>query len=255
MATGMARGAWAGRRRKVAFGDGRRIRWDGNSEQIFRGNPNVARPGDERRDDLEWVEYFKGHRLYNSNDMAKSRWVWNFDFKAQAGEVYHLPSELKAGKRCGDGFVLLEPYVPAWKTVSPNKDWGVARYQQVADGLTADGHRVVQLVYPKGGAALRGVEAVTTTSFRDALAILAHAALFIGPEGGLHHGAAAMGVPGVVIFGGFIPPQVTGYDLHANLTGGAEACGSYTPCAHCRAALDNIGVDEVLAAARQTLRI
>jgi hypothetical protein len=62
----------------------------------------------------------------------------------------------------------------------------------------------------------------------------------------MHHGAAAMGVPGVVLFGGFIPPQVTGYLMHANLTGGAEACGSLNPCPHCAAAMQAISVDEVL---------
>jgi hypothetical protein len=75
---------------------------------------------------------------------------------------------------------------------------------------------------------------------------MSRAALYIGGEGGLHHGAAAVGVGGVVLFGGFIPPEVTGYATHANLTGGAEACGSLDPCRHCAAAMQAIGVDEVL---------
>jgi hypothetical protein len=48
-----------------------------------------------------------------------------------------------------------------------------------------------------------------------------------------------------VLFGGFIPPQVTGYDLHTNLTGGAEACGHVEPCKHCQRAMANISVDQV----------
>jgi hypothetical protein len=62
----------------------------------------------------------------------------------------------------------------------------------------------------------------------------------------MHHGAAAVGVGGVVLFGGFIPPQTTGYAIHANLTGGAEACGSLAACAHCRDAMDRIEVEEVV---------
>ena len=53
-------------------------------------------------------------------------------------------------------------------------------------------------------------------------------------------------MPAVVIFGGFVPPIVTGYETHANLTGGADACGSLFPCKHCLEALDAITVEEVL---------
>jgi ADP-heptose:LPS heptosyltransferase len=95
---------------------------------------------------------------------------------------------------------------------------------------------------------LSGVRTLQTTSFRHSLAVLARAALVICPEGGLHHGAAAMGAPAVVLFGGFIPPQVTGYETHANLTGGAKACGQLAPCQHCRAAMDAITVDAVIGA-------
>jgi hypothetical protein len=62
-----------------------------------------------------------------------------------------------------------------------------------------------------------------------------------------------VGVEGVVLFGGFIPPEVTGYALHTNLTGGAEACGSLQPCAHCHEAMKAIGVDEVLERAMARL--
>lgn len=249
MATGMAKGLWDSQRKRMAFGDGRRIKWDSNSELIFRNNPNIARPGDERRQDLEWAPYYKGHRIYNSNDLAKSRWIWNYEFKAKPGEIFFSREETRDGARFGDDFVVIEPSVPSWKSVAPNKDWGRERYQAVADHLRAKGHRVIQFAHDKGGTALTGVERVRTTSFREALAVLSNARLFIGPEGGLHHAAAAFNVPGVVIFGGFIPPEVTGYDLHVNLTGGAEACGSYTPCAHCRAALDSISIEEVAEAA------
>jgi hypothetical protein len=55
------------------------------------------------------------------------------------------------------------------------------------------------------------------------------AALLISPEGGLHHAAAALGVRAVVIFGGFISPATTGYELHTNLFTGGQACGMRIP--------------------------
>lgn len=258
MATGMARGA-KDRGKRIAFGDGKRIIWSHWSKQIFRGNPNIAKPGDEHATDLEWIAHYGGHRLYNSLDQARTRWVWNEEFRPIAGEMFFSDEELRFAALVGSEFVVIEPNVPRQKSVAPNKDWGAARYQAVADHLTAAGHRVVQ--FGQGRDRLKGVGAIQTLEFRQALAVLSRASLYIGPEGGLHHGAAAIkrrasdaavisrGAPAVVLFGGFIPPQVTGYDTHTNLTGGADACGSLNPCSHCRAAMDSIGVEMVCEAA------
>ncbi|MDP3495665.1 MAG: glycosyltransferase family 9 protein [Hyphomonadaceae bacterium] len=248
MGAGLARGAKASGVR-VAFGDGRRIIWDQHSPEIFKRNPNIAAPGDERAGDLRWVNYYKGNRIYNQQDASQQRWIWNLDWRPIPGEVFFSTLELQRAGQVGDDFVVIEPNVPWWKSVAPNKDWGKAKYQAVADRLKARGLRVVQFVNPKSNIRLRGVETRLSASFRDGLAMLKRAKLFIGPEGGMHHGAAAVGVPAVVLFGGFIPPSVTGYDDHANLTGGAEACGRYTPCDHCREAMAAIGVEEVVGAA------
>lgn len=248
IATGLAKGA-AARGKRIAFGGDGRIRWDLDSEPIFRDNPNIAPPGSERDRDLEWIRYYKGHRIYNRRQ--GNRWIWNPDWKAIPGEVFLADPERRRAARHGSGFVVIEPNVER-KSVAWNKDWGVGKYQALADRLTKQ-HRVVQFVYPKA-ARLQGVQYVPTPTFRDALALLANADLYIGPEGGLHHGAAAMGTAAVVLFGGFIPPSVTGYDTHTNLTGGAEACGSLFACRHCRDAMARISVEEVLAAAETRLR-
>lgn len=245
MATGMARGA-AKRGKRIAFGDGHKIIWDQNSELIFRGNFNIAVPGTEQRTGVEWIPFYRGHRIYN--DAETGRWRWNYDFHAQPGEVFLSAPEKKYAAGLAPGFVLIEPTVPWFKSVSANKQWSITRYQEVARRLVATGHDVAQFVYPKVTRIL-GVRGIRTPDFRHALAAMSRASLYIGPEGGLHHGAAAMGVPGVVLFGGFIPPSVTGYAVHTNLTGGAQACGSLRLCLHCIAAMKAISVDEVMAAA------
>jgi len=252
LGSGMARGA-ASRGRKVAFGDRKKIIWDKNSLEIFRGNPNIARPGAERDANVQWVEFYKGHRLYNRQD--RDRWIWNMEFTPTPGEVFFDRTEIKNGRRYGEHFVLIEPGVPVWKSAAANKDWGRANYQKVAERLRKEGFRVAQFRFDRGAEPLTGVDVFRTLNFRDALAIMSHAALYIGPEGGLHHGAAAVGINAVVLFGGFIPPSVTGYANHANLTGGAEACGSLRPCKHCKDAMARIGVDEVLSAANERLKV
>lgn len=249
MASGMARGASV-RGKRIAFGDGRKIIWDQNSRPIFQRNPNIAPPGTDRSSRNEWIEFYRGHRIYNTK--GAGRWIWNYDFRPIPGEMFFSRDEKLWAEKQVLGFVVIEPNVPTWKTVATNKQWPVDRYDQVALQLRIAGHDVVQFAYGQGWR-IAAARQVKTDSFRLGLAVLARAALYIGPEGGLHHGAAAVGVPAVVLFGGFIPPQVTGYAMHTNLTGGAEACGSLSACPHCRAAMARISVEEVLAAAQSHL--
>lgn len=246
IATGMARGA-AARGKRIAFGDGARIIWDQHSAQVFRNNPNVAPPGSERANDLEWVEFYKGHRVYNH--CINGQWIWNEEFSVVPGEMFFSQDELEFAEIHGRGFVLIEPNVPQFKSVAPNKQWPIDRYRRLAERLVKSGLDVRQFKY-QGGAMLPGVQGIKTPSFRHALAVLRKAALYVGPEGGLHHGAAAVGIPAVVLFGGFIPPSVTGYSTHTNLTGGAAACGSLKRCRHCAVAMAAISVDEVETACR-----
>lgn len=249
MATGMARGA-RDRGVRIAFGDRKRIVFGPWSEEMFRHNPNIAAPGDEGSPDLEWIAHYKGSRLYNR--VSGNRWKWNYSFRAQPGEMFFSATERQYASRYEPGFVVIEPNVPWKKSVAPNKNWGLAKYQIVASNLLASGVRVRQ--FSHGRDKLRGVELITVPDFRHALAVLERAAAVIAPEGGLHHGAAAVGRPAVVLFGGFIPPEVTGYEMHTNLTGGATACGSITRCTHCQNAMGKIKVDEVLTAVQRYIQ-
>ena len=235
MATGMARGA-AARGVRIAFGDGRRIIWGPWCEQAFRHNPNIAHAVGGG---IEWIKYYKGHRTYNR--VGNGRWIWHYDFKATPGEFFFDAKEQAlALERPG---ILIEPNVPWQKSVAVNKDWGIARYQMLANWLRRAGIAVFQFSY--GRERLAGVEVINVASFREAAAALSGMQLAIVPEGGLHHAAAAVGTPAIVIFGGFVPPQVTGYADHVNLTGTEQACGSWTQCMHCRSALNTITVEQV----------
>ncbi len=251
MATGFAKGARA-RGRRIAFGDGEKIIWDHHSEQIFRNNPNIAEPGSEPHGVFEWVNFYRRNRIYNTE--GDGRWIWNLDFRAIPGEVFFSPDELTWAGRHGSGFVVIEPNVTEWKKVAANKQWPVERYNKVARLLLKSGADVVQFKF-QSGHEIPGARQIKTPTFRHALAALSKSSLYIGAEGGLHHGAAAVGIPGVVLFGGFIPPAVTGYDTHTNLTGGAEACGSWNACGHCHKAMEAISVPEVMEAAHRYLKV
>ena len=245
MATGLARGA-AERGKRVALGDGKTIRWNAHSEMIFRNNPNIAPPGSERAKNIEWVNFYKGHRIYNS--AGANRWVWNYSFKVKPGEFFFGQTE--DIYEPDDKLILLEPNVPN-KPCWPNKQWPVERWQQLADELMRAGWKVRQFEY--GFPTRVAPMASTIGGFRQAAALLKSARLAILPEGGLHHAAAAVGTPAIVLFGGFVPPAVLGYDSHTNLTGGATACGTFSRCQHCVDAMNNITVEDVLTAAQKYL--
>lgn len=130
-------------------------------------------------------------------------------------------------------FVVIEPNIKP--RANPNKDWGFARYQALVE--TLPDVRFVQLGDPSDARPrLAGVATVATPTIRHACAILARAAAYVGAEGALHHAAAALRRPAVVIFGGAVPPATLGYEDHVNLAAD-RACGSWLPCDHCRAAM------------------
>jgi ADP-heptose:LPS heptosyltransferase len=72
------------------------------------------------------------------------------------------------------------------------------------------------------------------------MAVLSRTKAAVLPEGGLHHAAAALGLKCIVIYGGFISPDQTGYDLHINLFTGGTPCGSRKSCQHCKDAMAKI---------------
>jgi ADP-heptose:LPS heptosyltransferase len=246
MATGLARGLRA-RGLRAAFGDGHRIIWSPEAHLIFRDNPNIARPGDENSPDLRWIHHYKGCRLYHLASKI-GRWQFNPKFKAEPGEIFFSEKEKEFAASVGGGFVIIEPNV---KSVATNKQWPKDRYAEIASRLRQDGHDVRSFDY--GGRVKSDYPQIKTPDFRHALAVLKNARLYIGPEGGLHHGAAAVSTPAVVIFGGFISPKTTGYDAHTNIFVGGEACGMMKPCDHCREAMASITTERVYDEARNWL--
>ena len=117
---------------------------------------------------------------------------------------------------------------------------GVERTEELVDR----GGDFVQ-IGPPGTRVLRGVHYVQTPSFRHGAAVLAVSRAFVGTEGGLHHAAAALGVPAVVLFSEFISPDITGYATHRNIRHAGATCGARIPCSSCRASMEAITVDEV----------
>jgi ADP-heptose:LPS heptosyltransferase len=209
--------------------------------EIWNGNPRLAPP--DFRGRVQALTNGPGRRPYVARETPQ-RWVWR-EWICPVGEI-HLDKRERDFAAAFAGRVILEPHLKS--DASPNKDWGWARWTELAQRLIGWGHAVAQFGDPRT-ARLPGVDLIRCASFREACAVLAYARLAVLPEGGLHHAAAALHTPTIVIFGGYISPRQTGYAHQVNLFSGGTPCGMRERCRHCEQAMHRIAVDAVLAKA------
>ena len=219
--------------KKICIGDGTQVEWN----ELHENLPYLSKTPVSG---AVWVHCHKGFRPYVDNEKSTAeKFVWKKGFKASPGEIF-LTDEEKDRWKDFSGAVYIEPNIKGW--LGPNKDWGFDRWQRVVNSLP-------RLRFIQGpGRKLSGVEQVETKSFRQACALLSRAMLFVGTDGGLHHAAAALSKPAVVVWGGYTHPRNLGYETHINLHSGVEPCGNLKPCAHCKRAMDKITVDMVVDA-------
>lgn len=202
----------------------------------------IAKPGEEALASLVDSPFARPYRA--CFDPHGSCWK---PYRPRPAEIRFTSRELQLAVSAGSGFVLIEPLVKTCRDGTSNRDWGWDRYRALVSSRPR--LRWVQ-VGRQNRATLPGVDLVPTHSFREACAVLARAAVYVGPEGGLHHAAAALGIPAVVIFGGYIAPEVTGYSFHVNIfSGEGLGCGRRESCGcDCMARISTHAVAETLDA-------
>lgn len=204
--------------------------------EVFRGNPKILKdpyPGQRCVVDRS---HGGGKRPYHHGyDGERLKFEWNYNYKAEPGEVFLTPEEKRLGI---PGCVIVEPHTKD-AALSKNKAWPWERWQELVRSIDLPW---VQLGEGKG---LDGVSRGVTKTFREAMGWIYSASLVVTTDGALHHAAAALGKPAVVLWGGLAPPQVLGYDFHKNLCHASYWCGFNKPCDHCRDEMNKITVDEV----------
>lgn len=229
-------------------------------EEIFDGCEAVARePGDGVREVVEGG----GVRPYIAEKTAV-RWSWK-PYKPKPATLTFRPEHIEFARnvlREGRIDVLIEPSI---KMIGHhNKDWGRVRWALLCRALIDAGLSVAQFFHTPGAHIFfprdlsrieggGGARLIQTPTFMHAACVMQEAAragaVGVLPEGGLHHAAAAVGLRSVVIYGGFISPEQTGYAMHRNLFAGGEPCGSRFDCPHCAAAMNDIKPIDVFAEA------
>ena len=243
MLTGIVKKAYQRHKKPIAVGRfGKNYLDEVLWGEIFENNPKIAK---EPGIGSVWVDAIKGNRPYIDyhKTQADGKVIYKKGFRPEPGEIF-LSEEEKA-KYPQEGFIYIEPNVKG--SFSGNKDWGFERWQEVVKRLPYE--------FIQGrGRKLDGVQQIDTPRFRDACALLSRSLMFLGTDGGLHHAAAALGKPAVVIWGGLVGPDTLGYDFHTNLRGrNVESCGNHKPCEHCRRAMELVTIDEVVNAVERVL--
>lgn len=229
MACGEARHMHAKTGRKVCIRrrDGRPY-WS----SVWDGVPFLARRADANTDTIINGGGTRGYIGVKYGD----RWAWR-KYTARPAQIVFTPEE-RAFAAPHAGRVMIEPH---GKNVGhTNKVYPFNRWLEVVRSMPG-----TQFVQCGAGdlpwLAEPNVKHVVTPSFRHAAAVLAGSRALVSGEGGLMHAAAAVGVRAVVVFGGFISPEVTGYDMHKNLFAGEGlGCGLRVNCQHCAKAMSRI---------------
>lgn len=188
-----------------------------------------------------------GHRLgapWYVKRISRARYVFNMDFRAPRGSIV-LSNELLAFGRGYPGHIIVEPNIKGTFS-GRNKDWGWPRWQELVDSIDLPWAQ-----FDYGAPLLDSVLPIKTPSFMHGVAVLSTSNGIVTTDGGLHHAAAALRKRAVVIWGGFSPPSVLGYDDHINLYVDAPDClGMRESNEACSLAMKQITVGHVVNACK-----
>jgi len=152
-------------------------------------------------------------------------------------------------------FILLSPG-GGWGA----KQWPAARYGQVAKALAQDGFKILINFGPGEEELVRAVETASggvakavNCSLPELIAFTRRARLFIGGDTGPMHLAAALGIPVVAIFGPTNPARNGPFGTKSIVLRSPASTTSHTRRAATDPGLLEIGVDDVVTAARNLL--
>ncbi len=257
---------------KIVIGDGKKT----YPSIIYLNNPNIYQGeiSPTHNDEYIWIMNYMNTRPYiDYTKFNSERIIWDSTYSSIPGDIYFSKEENKNIKKIinkaieiwenntGKKFkylVIVDSSVKSAKYTGAilkkdnfarlNRDWGFEKWQQVINSLKDE----ITFIQPFKGEVRKLSNVVNIEcDFRVALAMINNSDLFIGHHGGLSHATAALNKPGVIIFGGWISPKITGYKMHEDLYIESEdfpnGCGSKIKCDHCNECMNRITTDTVLS--------
>ena len=232
---------------------------------IYENNPNIAdcRNLDNNKP-IQLIDYHELNRPYIDYEKSSAnKYVWK-NFKPVPGEIYFSDNEKMEAKKIiiearnfwnanhnkrFRNIIFLETSSTKINDTQfsfkhQNKDWGIQNWISLINKLKND-YLIIQSKHTQTKN-INGIFTPKEMDFRLGCAILAEVDFYVGPEGGFGHVAAALNKKAVLYFGGWISPDVIGYEFHENIyyEDKQSPCGvKLKPCEHCSKAREVITTD------------
>ena len=232
---------------------------------IYENNPNIAdcRNLDKDRP-IHLIDYHELNRPYIDYEKSVSNnYAWR-NYKPVPGEIYFSNKEITEAKKIVSeakkfwkdnynkkfrNIIFLETSSTKIKDIQfsfkhQNKDWGIHNWIRLINKLKND-YLIIQSIHSQTKK-IDGIFIPKEIDFRIACAVINEVDFYVGPEGGFGHVAAALNKKAVLYFGGWISPDVIGYDFHENIyyEDKQSPCGvKLKLCEHCSKAREMISVE------------
>ena len=226
------------------------------THEVWENNPYIYKPRNNRDVPKYTIRSGPNCRSYLKSISYREGSVFS-DWRARdnIGSLFFTDEQKEKAQKTKDylgDFIVFEPNLV--KGSNQNKLWAFDKWQALVT-MVAKHFKVVQFISSPGTKKLNFAEYIETKSFMEASAILNVSVGAVLPEGGLHHACGALGKKAVVFFGGFTPPETTGYPFHKNIYHDVKEspCGQWMPCKHCKDFSDGFMSNDMYNAVKEHL--
>jgi ADP-heptose:LPS heptosyltransferase len=233
--------------------------------EIFENNPYILQPGENAEQVMVISNYPKSRPFFNyaktrytqADDGSKVpyKFAYNPDYEVTCGELYFSDSEIAEAEKLIENFeapiIFIDPHAD-----NPNKHWIFERWDDV---IKQSSHQFVQLTYDEHAVPLNGAVQLNTTTFRQACAVLnagVGRGILLTVDCDLHHAAAALKMPAIVLWSHYSHPDNFGYNDHINIRWdpAGKPCGLRDNCIQCKTSVEMIKVRDVNLAIEMALK-
>ena len=232
-------------------------------KHIFYKNPFVTMEQDFNKE----KPFIKINRVESGKiDKLKNKIIWNDERVSEIGDIYSTFDEITFAEKFLNN--VMEDWVSknkkkpkaiiyisdlAKKSIKTrnneqgtenflshfvNKEWGKDNWEEFIRSIKNE-----YIIIKSSANGEKNLDNVYTAEcdFRTVKAIMDKSDIFIGNEGGLSHLWATTRKKGIVFFGHWIPPHLTGYSFHLNIKASTNNyCGSLDSCDQCLSFYKNL---------------
>ncbi len=239
-------------------------------EQMYRHNPYIdsLRDASFRKNMVSWARYYLKldtfykpnygsllpSRYYTTNATGIIAEMLDVTLEGEQMAVFLTESEEQAARR------LLAKYpnpvaMHITSHSSANLNWPRQHWEELVQAMPEV--TFLQLGAGREEKVEGAIDLRGRTSIRESLALVKQAASFVGVASFMSHASAAVGTPGVVLFGPSTP-RVWGHEGNVNLFKGTPCAPCLdllerSPCPYNQECMTGITVAEVAAALRRQL--